>query len=92
MRHALFAIEQTSQAQLCKKWYLASLKSMNKDTIKRLRDLSAQAQNERDSEKLMAIIREIERIIVESEEEGVPKIANGPAGSGRPPGGTSSET
>ena len=64
---------------------------MNKDTIKRLRDLSAQAQSEGDPEKLMAIIREIERIF-ESEEEGVPTVADRLAGSGRPPGGPSSET
>ena len=36
--------------------------SMNADAIKRLRDLSALAQNERDPDKLISIIRSIEQL------------------------------
>jgi hypothetical protein len=63
---------------------------MNGNRIKRLCDLSAQAQNERDPDKLMSFIQQIEQLF-ESAERVTPLFLGKRTAPDESPGGTSSE-
>jgi hypothetical protein len=63
---------------------------MNANTMKRLRDLGAQAQNEIDPHKLMSIIQQIEQLF-ESAESVPPLFLGKRTAPDESPGGTSSE-